>query len=84
MTIDETMKSQPSTISAGDFKARCLKLMDEVALTRRPLVITKYGKAVARIVPVEPAASVFGSMRGTGEVVGDIVKRVDVEWDAER
>jgi prevent-host-death family protein len=78
------MKPQPTTISAGDFKARCLKLMDEVALTRRPLVITKYGKAVARIVPMEPVASVFGGMSGTGEVTGDIVNSDGDEWNAER
>ena len=78
------MKSQSAYISAGDFKARCLKLMDEVALTRRPLIITKYGKAVARIVPMEPVASVFGGMRGTGEVHGDIIKSPSIKWDAER
>ncbi len=48
------MKPNASTVSAGDFKARCLKLMDEVALTRRPLLITKHGRPVARVVPVEP------------------------------
>jgi prevent-host-death family protein len=84
VTIGKIMKSHPATVSAGDFKARCLKLMDEVALTRRPLVITKYGKAVARIVPMEPVASVFGGMRGTGEIRGDIVKSPPMKWDAER
>ena len=76
------MKSQISTVSAGDFKARCLKLMDEVALTRRPLLITKHGRAVARIVPVEPEQSVFGCMRGTVQIKGDIVAGTGAEWDA--
>ena len=73
-----------STISAGEFKARCLKLMDEVAQTRRPLIVTKRGKAVARIVPVEPEASVFGGMRGTVCIAGDIVAGIEADWDAGR
>jgi prevent-host-death family protein len=43
-------------ISAGEFKARCLKLMDEVANTRETLVITKRGKPVAKLVPFDNAA----------------------------
>ena len=76
------MKPSSSTISAGDFKARCLKLMDEAAQTRRPPVITKRGRAVARVVPMEMEASVFGSMRGTVQVTGDIVAGIDAEWEA--
>jgi prevent-host-death family protein len=63
-------------IPAGEFKARCLKLMDEVARTRRPVVITKRGKAVAQLVPPPLArqrGALFGYMAGTGSVVGDIV-----------
>ncbi len=78
------MKPSVATISAAEFKARCLKLMDEVALTRRSLVVTKHGKAVARVVPMEPETSIFGCMRGSGEVVGDIVSGPVVEWDAAR
>ena len=40
-------------IDAAEFKAKCLKLIDDVVATRRPLLITKRGKPVARIVPVE-------------------------------
>ena len=76
------MKPNASTVSAGDFKARCLKLMDEVALTRRPLLITKHGRAVARVVPVEPEQSVFGCMQGTVRVKGDIVAGTGAEWSA--
>lgn len=78
------MKPQASRISAGEFKARCLKLMDEVAQTRRPLVITKYGKAVARIVPADLENSAFGGMRGTVRIKGDIVSGTGVTWDAEQ
>jgi antitoxin (DNA-binding transcriptional repressor) of toxin-antitoxin stability system len=50
--------------------------MDEVARTRRPVVITKRGKAVAQLVPPPLArqrGALFGYMAGTGSVVGDIV-----------
>lgn len=72
-------------ISAGEFKAKCLKLMDNVARTHEPLVITKHGKPVAMMVPVmpEPATPLFGYMAGTATVRGDIVAPLDVEWEAE-
>lgn len=40
-------------VAAAEFKANCLRLMDEVARQRRPIIITKRGKPVARLVPVE-------------------------------
>ena len=43
-----------TAIAAGDFKTKCLKLLDQAAETREPLVITKHGKAVARLVPMPP------------------------------
>ena len=72
-------------ISAGEFKAKCLKLMDNVARTHEPLVITKHGKPVAMMVPVlpEPAKPLFGYMAGTATVRGDIVAPLDVEWEVE-
>lgn len=50
-------------IKAGEFKAKCLKLMDEVAATGEAIVITKRGKPIARIEPVRPQPdgnSIFG------------------------
>ncbi len=47
-------------IAAAEFKAKCLKLIDEVASTHEPLVITKCGKPLVKLVPVEeesPACS---------------------------
>ncbi len=40
-------------MAAGEFKAHCLAVMDEVAATREPVVITKRGKPVAKVIPVE-------------------------------
>ena len=48
MTMDRNMTRQ---IKASEFKAKCLALMDEVARTGNPLVITKNGKPVAELVP---------------------------------
>ncbi len=62
------------TIPAARFKAGCLKIMDEVQAGREPVLITKKGKPVARLVPVdEPARDVFGCLLGELEIAGDIV-----------
>ena len=64
-----------SRVAATDFKARCLQLMDRVAERRETFVITKRGKPVAKLVPVErsPKASLFGWLRGQARECGDIV-----------
>jgi prevent-host-death family protein len=80
MTMD--MKMQ---IPAGEFKAKCLKLMEQVARTRRAIVITKRGKPVAKLVPPddpEPRVPFFGYMAGISEIRGDIVNEPHVEWSA--
>lgn len=74
----------PKTIPAGEFKAKCLKLMDQVARTGEPLIITKRGKGVAKIIPLEPEAPepCFGRMKGSITYQGDLIAPVDVEWHA--
>ena len=75
------------TIAAGTFKARCLRLMDEVQSTRQPLLITKKGRPVAKLVPAnEPPDDIFGCMRGKMEIVGDILAPTSdpEDWDALR
>ena len=63
------MKRMP----AGEFKARCLRVMEEVKAYRTPVVITKKGRPVAKLVPPdEPAPDVFGCMAETAEVAGDL------------
>jgi prevent-host-death family protein len=74
----------PSTIAASKFKAECLRLMDEVAATRQPLIITKHRKPVARLMPVEVQPKSFlGRLRGRFEVTGDIVAPIiaEREWE---
>ncbi len=70
-------------IPAGEFKAKCLKVIDEVQRLRMQVVITKHGKPVAKLVPLdEHTESFIGSMQGTMEIVGDIVSPIDVKWEA--
>lgn len=73
-----------TTIPAGEFKAKCLKLIDQVASDREPLIITKHGKPVAQLVPLQEdkPASFVGCMRGTVSWMGDIISPIDVEWEA--
>ena len=72
-------------IAAAKFKSQCLALMDEVARKRKEVIITKRGRPIAKLVPVEGETNVlFGGMRGTGRVVGDIVAPTGERWNAER
>jgi prevent-host-death family protein len=74
------------TMAAGKFKATCLKVMDEVAAKREPVVITKNGRPVAKVVPVEMeeedplAVFRFGSGKIVGDVVSPIMELED--WDS--
>jgi len=72
----------PSMIAAGEFKAKCLKLLDEVAETRETIVITKHGKPVAQVVPMPAEKNIIGAMRGSVLWEGDIISPIDVEWEA--
>ena len=73
-----------SKIPAGEFKAKCLKVIDEVQRLRMPVIITKRGKPVAKLVPLdEHAESFIGSMKGTMEIIGDIVAPIDEKWEAD-
>ncbi len=73
-------------IAAGQFKAQCLKLMDDVHKRRQTVVITKRGKPVAKLVPAdaEPPASIFGYLKGRAKIVENIVAPTGVAWDAEK
>lgn len=67
---------------AGEFKAKCLAVLDDVASSRREVVITKRGKPVARLVPLEPATT--APLAGLIEYEGDIVSPLGMTWDADR
>ncbi len=73
-------------IPAGAFKARCLKLMEQVKLTQEEIVITKHGKPVAKLVPItedfKPSRTASGFLRGTVRILGDIVAPTGAVWSA--
>ena len=70
-------------IPAAVFKAQCLKLMEQVEKTRQPVIITKHGRPVAQLAPVPPVASaLFGYMKDTLKIRGDIMAPIDEKWSA--
>ena len=74
------------TIPAGEFKAHCLKLMDDVAETGEEIVITKRGKPVARLLAAEkakpkPREFEFGYMRGTVKFLGDVIEPIYPDYE---
>ncbi len=71
-----------TAIGAGEFKAKCLQLLDDIAEKRGSLVITKHGKPVARLVPVEPEQPLFGALKGSVVAEMDIVSPINAEWAA--
>jgi prevent-host-death family protein len=61
-------------IAAGTFKTNCLALMDEVQAKHETVVITKHGKPVAKLVPVDAAVDdIYNFLAGKGSVEGDVV-----------
>jgi prevent-host-death family protein len=74
----------PRTIGAGEFKAKCLKLLDEVNESGETLVITKHGKPVAELHPAASRVrkSPLGALKGTVTYMGDVISPVEVEWEA--
>jgi prevent-host-death family protein len=74
------------TIAVGEFKAKCLRIMDEVQTTRNPVTITKRGKPVAVLTPYpeETPAPLFGRMKGRVRVTDDLIEPTGLSWEAEQ
>jgi len=72
-------------IAAGKFKAQCLQLMDRVKENRERIIITKRGRPVAQLVPVdeEKPQDIFGALRGLVLEEGDILSPVGETWEAD-
>lgn len=67
-------------IAAGKFKTHCLAIMDEVQAKRETIIITKRGKPIAKLSPLENKADdIFGFMKGKVEIIGDIVSPLPAE-----
>ncbi len=74
------------TLGASEFKAKCLRLLDEVAEHGKSIVITKRGRPIAKLLPVKhPSKPLRGSWKGIVKVKGDIVHfGVGNEWESAR
>lgn len=73
--------SSPKSINASEFKARCLRVLDDVQATGIQVVITKRGKPVAKLSPIGPARkSLRGAWKGMVRIRGDIVQ---VDWSSD-
>ena len=71
------------TIKASEFKAKCLKIMEEVAATGEAVLITKNGVPISKLIPASRTPeTLFGALKGSALINGDIVSPVDSTWDA--
>lgn len=70
-------------VSTSELKARCSEVIRDVVQGRAAVIITRRGRAVAKLVPLdEEPGSLFGFARGSLSVHGDIVEPIDVDWEA--
>ena len=71
------------TIKASEFKAKCLKIMEEVAATGEPVLITKRGVPITQLIPARrKPETLFGALKGSVSIKGDIITPIDAQWDA--
>ncbi len=83
------MAAKSSEVPASEVKNSWHEYLDRVSRERQEVVVTRYGKPVAKLVPIEPEegeappSSFVGWMRGTVTFCGDIVSPIDEKWDAD-
>ncbi|MCC6210695.1 MAG: type II toxin-antitoxin system Phd/YefM family antitoxin [Burkholderiales bacterium] len=73
------------TLQASQFKAQCLALLDEVARTGEPVLVTKHGRPLAELRPHRKprAKSLFGLHKDKIKIKGDIISPIGTElWEA--
>jgi prevent-host-death family protein len=83
MTIGDVMDE----MAISEFKAKCLAVLERVHKTKRPICITRHGKPVAEVVPpssIQERSAWIGSMKGSVEIIGDIISPAneESEWEA--
>jgi prevent-host-death family protein len=72
------MIQKPRTVGAAEFKAKCLALLEEVAATGVPIIVTKRGRAVARVEPMDNDRG--DDLRGSVVCERDLLSPIDDEW----
>ncbi len=72
-------------IPAGEFKAKCLYLMEVVKTQKTPIIITKRGIPIAQLTPIEEKhpPKIFGYLKDSITIEGDIISPIEENWEAE-
>lgn len=86
MVFDHDTISIVEQIAISKFKATCLAVLERVRKTGKPVLVTRFGEPVAQIDPpevAEPVTRKLGSMRGTAQILGDIISPASDEDDWE-
>ena len=78
------MAANPSVVAISEFKATCLKLLEQVKRTGHPVLVTRRGEPIAMVVPPPPQPSWLGMGAGSARITGDLVSPVvaEGEWEA--
>lgn len=80
-------RSGPVEVPASEVKNAWHEYLERVSAAGEEIVITRYGRPIARLLPVTPAEegqqSIIGCMAGTVTIHGDIIEPIDVAWEAD-
>ena len=86
MVFDHDIIRPMEEIQISKFKATCLSVLERVGRTGQPVLITRFGKPVAEVVPPPkpPADEWLGAMRSQGTILGDLIEPVAAleDWEA--
>ena len=77
---------KPIEVSASDLKNAWHEFLDHVARGRQEVVVTRYGKPIAKLTPYgepEGEQGIFGWLAGSVTVHGDIIAPIDEAWDVD-
>lgn len=78
------MAQQIKEIPASEFKMKCLNFMDQVNETRVPIIITKRGAPIVKLVPIkEESFDIFGCLKASVTINKDIIKPIEIDWEAD-
>jgi prevent-host-death family protein len=86
MVMDHGLIVVMETVSISQFKARCLAILAKVQKTGHPILVTRFGKPMAEVIPPPSPARPdrwLGSLEGSVQIVGDIVSPTTTEDDWE-
>jgi prevent-host-death family protein len=77
-------RQKKKEIAAGEFKSKCLEIMNEVQRFKHEVTITKRGIPVAKLVPVEDLnVALFGYLKDTVVVKGDLIAPIEESWESD-